>query len=159
MSEMDPQNIKIQHPDAAVKTKQPQKSSVPGSGEFQKLLNDQAQKQTPGTQDNQSTSLPEITSSFKASRLNLELDTNLFTQKIEKSMMLLESYAAWLSDPKKSLKQTQGLLEQLVSQTRTLEEEFSSLSPADPELTKILSQLQTTIKVEQIKFNRGDYLG
>ncbi len=83
MSEIDPQNIKIQHPDAAVKTKRAQKPSVTGSGEFQRLLNDQTQQQAPGTLDNQSTPLPEITSSFKASRLNIELDTNLFTRKLK----------------------------------------------------------------------------
>ena len=158
MSEIDPKFIKIQHPGTTAGEDSHLKK--PGSGDniFQRLLDRQTGKGADNTVNAENPSLPELTGTFNAQKLSPAPDTGLFARKMEKSVNLLETYAEWLSDPEKSLKQTRGLLEQLVSQTHMLSKEFESLSSADADLAELLSQLRTTVEVEQIKFNRGDYL-
>ncbi|MCF6247928.1 MAG: hypothetical protein L3J69_11260 [Desulfobacula sp.] len=165
MSEIDPKFIKIQQTlsqDSKIKSAKP---DTLGKDEFVRVLNEQFEKSDKISDAKVTQGLPELQGSFRAQTLNLELDRTQFTQKLEASLSLLESYAAWLDDPEKSLKQAHGLLEQMLNQTKVLEQEFlsfdSSLESNDnshPDLAQILSQLKTTLQVEQIKFDRGDYL-
>ena len=73
-------------------------------------------------------------------------------------MDLLDTYAALLQDPDKTLKQAHGLLEQIIDQTKALDREAKENPDFSHDLKNILTQLLTTAQVEQIKFNRGDYL-
>ncbi|MCP4295961.1 MAG: hypothetical protein GY786_10170, partial [Proteobacteria bacterium] len=102
--------------------------------------------------------LPEIDAAFTAKKINLALDQTQLPEKLESSISLLERYASWLGDPEKTLKQAYGLLEQLSKQTRNLEAEFKDKDSIDPDLNQIITQLLTTVQVEQIKFDRGDYI-
>ncbi len=102
--------------------------------------------------------LPEIDAAFTAKKINLALDQTQLPEKLESSISLLERYASWLGDPEKTLKQAYGLLEQLSKQTRNLEAEFKDKDAIDPDLNQIITQLLTTVQVEQIKFDRGDYI-
>ena len=137
------------------------KLSVPlqksGAG-FDKILLDQLKNGDTPDPIKQTAMLPEIEGSFKAQQLNLKLDQAQFTQKLATSLDLLETYSVWLKDPDKSLKQVHGLLEQVSSQTKTLAPELKEYSGINTDLNQFMNEFLTTIEVEKIKFNRGDYL-
>lgn len=106
--------------------------------------------------------LPELEAVFPSQFPDTGFDRAGFTRKLGNSIDDLDLYAAWLSDSDKSLKQAWELLQNLSAQTRDLKAELdtaseSGQSPRDRELADILNQLITTIRVEEIKLNRGDY--
>ena len=158
MKEIDPKFIKIQHPGKPVPGPSSKKQSPSGKGVFESLLKDQINKDPAKTTGKQELTLPELSATFKSQQLGVAFDKSDFTKRFETSLKLLESYAAWLSDPEKSLKQTRSILEQLIFQTQTLDQTFASHAAGNPELAELLSQLKATVQVEQIKFDRGDYL-
>ena len=80
----------------------------------------------------------------------------MLVQKLADCLDLLETYAACLQNPEKSLKQAHTILEQVSSRTKSLSGELKETT-ANKDLNHILSGLAATIEVEQIKFNRGDY--
>jgi len=140
------------------------KSHSKGEGSFGNILTEQIGKNSDtDSLINSPPKLPEIESTFRAAQLNFSLDKAQFTEKLNSSLGLLERYASWLGNPDKTLKQAGGLLEQLLTQTKTLTDEFnkstiSNGSVKHDDLKQILNQLTTTAQVEQIKLNRGDYL-
>ncbi len=158
MNEIDPKFIKIQQTPVRDSKTNPAKSDPFKKEAFGKVLSDHFEKDIKASGSKGIFALPELEGSFRAAAHNFKLDRKQFTQKLEASLSQLESYAAWLDDPKKSLKQTHGLLKQMLGQTKLLEREFKSNETSHPDLAQILSQLKTTLQVEQIKFNRGDYL-
>ncbi len=101
--------------------------------------------------------LPEIDAAFTAKKINLALDQTQLPEKLESSISLLERYASWLGDPEKTLKEAHGLLEQLSGQTKDLENDFKDKDSINPDLAQIIKELLTTVEIEQIKFDRGDY--
>lgn len=113
--------------------------------------------------------LPELEGVYKAATINQPDKAEKLTQKISSSIDLLETYATWLSDPDKTLKQASMLLEELAQQTRQLNQEVNqqpiqqpNQKPGQPPTTnqslqQIITQLTATVEVEQIKINRGDY--
>ena len=84
------------------------------------------------------------------------------SQKLNDSLDLFERYAAFLGDPDKSLKQAYEILEQILSQAQTMTEKIDQQPESKTDqisgLKNILTQLMTTVRVEQIKFDRGDFL-
>ena len=158
MNEINPKitNInKISSVEPDIKQK---KSSQQGDTSFNDILTNQINKSSNDTGFKENTSLGEIKASFAAQRLTLELNQTQFTQKLETSLDLLDTYAALLQDPDKTLKQAHGLLEQIIDQTKALDREAKENPDFSHDLKDILTQLLTTAQVEQIKFNRGDYL-
>lgn len=133
------------------------KSFQKPNGLFNELLTSQIEKSCNYSTLKETATLPEIQGSFKAQQLDLSLDQTQLTQKLEDSLDLFETYASWLGDPGKTLKQTHGLLEQVLSRTKTLALDFKEHGTPNTDLQRILTQLMTTAQVEQIKFNRGDY--
>jgi len=133
------------------------KSQQKGDGSFDKILTDQLDKSNKDSSTIKGAALQEIQGTFKAQRFNVEFDTTQFTQQLNSSLNKLEFYAAMLQDPDKTLKQAWNILEQLTNDTKTLEQEFKGNEPANQELKNILTHLLTTVEVENIKFNRGDY--
>lgn len=133
------------------------RSSQKADGSFDKILTHQIEKELDSAALEKTTRLPEIDASFKAQQLNLSLNQTQFTQKLDHSLNMLETYASWLGDPDKTLKQAYGLLEEILTQTKTLELELKDDASSNTDLKQILTQLMTTAQVEQIKLDRGDY--
>ena len=133
------------------------KSQLKGDGSFNKILEGRMDQTSSSTDLSQTTSLLEIESNFNAQRINFELDKTQFIQNIDSSIDILDLYAQTLQDPDKTLKQAWDLLEQLTSETNNLEQEFQNNNFSKNDLKNILTQLLTTVEVENIKFNRGDY--
>jgi len=133
------------------------KSQQKGDGSFDKILTNQLDESNKNSAVINETSLQEIQGTFKAQRFNVEFDTTQFAQQLNSSLNMLELYAAILQEPDKTLKQAWDILEQLTNNTKTLEQEFKGSEPANQELKNILTHLLTTVEVENIKFNRGDY--
>jgi len=163
MNEFNPktqQIKKISSVEPNVKLKKP---SIKNNGYFDKILNKNIltnqSEQSNESIDNTSftKALPEIESSFNAQRLNLEPDQTQFTENLADSLNMLEKYADQLQNPNTTLKQAHAFLEQVSTKTEKLENELSHVFAPNKDLKKILTQLTTLVKVEQIKLNRGDY--
>ena len=148
--------------------KKPQRS---GDGAFDKIFTHQISGQIPGENASSSqrsqTGLPEIQGSFRASKIaqihdQISSEQNRFLEQMTSSLDLFDQYAAFLGDPDKNLKQTYSLLEQILQLTGSLSKEMSEYQGKDEsalsELRNLADQLLTTARVEQIKFDRGDYL-
>ncbi len=161
MSEFDPKipNInKISTATPAVtQNSEKQKSSFQNPIDFNDILSKTIEHDLKSDLIKGGTGLPEIDAAFTAKKINLALDQTQLPEKLESSISLLERYASWLGDPEKTLKQAYGLLEQLSSQTKDLKNEFKDKDSTNPDLTRIITELLTTVEIEQIKFNRGDY--
>lgn len=131
------------------------------NGSFGKILKDRINADSHGNIIASSSRLSEIEGPFRI--LNpASSDPTQLSQKLTDSLDLFERYAFFLGDPDKSLKQAYGILEQILSSTRMLTKELDQHSTDSTDqvsgLKDILTQLMTTARVEQIKFDRGDYL-
>ena len=133
------------------------KSLTNNPGAFDKILTNQIEEDRNSTPIKNSTRLPEIESSFKAQQLNLSLNQAQISKQLESSLSLLEKYASWLGNPDKTLKQAYDLLTEALARTESLDQEFRKHTNVDTDLKHILNQLMTTLEVEKVKFNRGDY--
>lgn len=104
--------------------------------------------------------LPELGATFNPGLAGISgISRNMadpITEKITSSIDMLETYAALLADPEIPLKQIHGLLERLEGNTRELDQALESDTPQD--LKQVIAHLSSLVRVEQIKFNRGDYL-
>lgn len=78
--------------------------------------------------------------------------------KTQEVIDLMESYANCLSDPQKSLKDIEPALNRFVNEAEQVHEQFTQNEKASGELTKILDDLRRAARLEQIRFQRGDYL-
>ena len=158
MSENNPKianinKISVVEPDIKQK-----KASQKNETCFDDILANQIKKSSNDTGFKETALLPEIKSSYKAQQLDIELNQTQFTEKLAASLNLLETYASWLQDPDKTLKQAYDLLEQLSDKTKILAQDFKENTTSKDDLKHILTQLTTIVEVEHIKFNRGDYL-
>jgi len=137
---------------------------------FDKILSEQFNSPLETKDSLQSSQgLPELEGVYKAATINHPDRSEELTQKISTSIDLLETYASWLSDPDKTLKQAYTLLEELAQQTSQLNQEVSQEATpqsdqksdkppkTDQSLKQIITQLTAMVEVEQIKINRGDY--
>lgn len=158
MDEIDPKAANIDkifniNPDIKSKNLQQNKR-----GSFDKILTDQIDESS--HKDSGSTkeiSLQEIQGTFKAQKIGLEPDPSQLMKKLYSSLNRLDQYARMLQNPDKTLKQAWRLLEELTTDARTMEKQFSDNNFSDKGLKTILTQLLTTVEVENIKFTRGDY--
>lgn len=129
---------------------------------FDKILSQEMKPAETRSDSVTSSRLSELEGAFRAGQIKpMPLDKSEISRKLTASLDLFEQYAAFLGDPDKSLKQTYTLLEQVLAQTRALAgdmDQKQGLTPEQDELKTIVAQLLTTARVEQIKFDRGDYL-
>lgn len=157
MNEIDPYLTNINKISPVEPESKQNKPLQKGDGSFDEILADQIDKDKRDKILKQSKTLPEIEDSFRTKRINLALNKTQSSQKLAAALNLLETYAAWLGDSNKTLKQAYNLLEQVSAQTKTIAQDFKEDTTTATDLKQILSHLVTTIEVEQIKFNRGDY--
>ncbi len=139
------------------------KGTKHGNPAFDRILSEQIKSPGMDSGIGRSSTLPEIQGAFNAQNIDLaSLESNPFTKKITDSLDLFERYATFLGDPDKSLKQAYTILEKVLGQAKNLtlemEQNPGQSSDKTDNLKVILSQLMTTAQVEQIKFDRGDYL-
>ena len=130
---------------------------------FEKILDSRINAESNGNKIDQSSRLSEIEGPFRAQHLNPASSIQAqLSQKLNDSLDLFERYAAFLGDPDKSLKQAYEILEQILSQAQTMTEKIDQQPESKTDqisgLKNILTQLMTTVRVEQIKFDRGDFL-
>ena len=107
--------------------------------------------------------LPELQGSFNAQSLGTVSDNQekgYFVSRLDGLISSLDTYASWLSDPEKSLKQIQGLIRQMREETLNLAMELDqdSENRNSEALTQMRNRLSAIIETEQIKIDRGDYL-
>ncbi len=159
MNEINPKTANINKISSVAPRIIQNKSFQKPDGLFHELLTSQIEKSCNDGTLKETSTLSEIQGSFKAQQLDLPVDQTQLTQKLEDSLDLFETYTSWLGDPGKTLKQTHGLLEQVLSRTKTLALDFKEQGSSNTDLKQILTQLMTTAEVERIKFNRGDYSG
>ena len=157
MNEINPKTANINKISSVEPDIKQKKSSQKRNGSFDDILANQIKKGSSNTALKKTAPLREIEAPFKTQQLNLEFNQIEVYKKLAASLTLLETYASLLQDPDKTLKQAYNILEQVSDETKTLAQEFEENMIPGNDLKDILTQLMTTVKVEQIKFNRGDY--
>ena len=76
----------------------------------------------------------------------------------EKILNLLDTYANALTDPSKTLKDIEPLVESIEKGVRHIEREAVDKIPQGDELNGIIKDLAVTANVALFKFHRGDYI-
>ncbi|WP_035238725.1 hypothetical protein [Desulfobacter vibrioformis] len=121
---------------------------------FESLLNSALEKTQESEEGTQISELGEIPT------LNFDIQTvsSIVTDKTDKLLNSLESYASQLDDASVSLKDIEPALEELNADAASLLEETLSLGEDDQDLIDIATSTAVTAKTEYLKFQRGDYL-
>jgi len=79
------------------------------------------------------------------------------SNRISEALDLLEKYSLMLSDPLKTLRDISPVLNEINTRIEILDREIRDDLAGDAELTRIIDQLLSTVRVEQYKMERGDY--
>lgn len=125
---------------------------------FHELLAERIRVDTQTENSGRPQALPELQGRFDIGTLDLQLKERRMAEDMGKSLDLLETYAACLGNPDKTLKQAHELLRKVAAKTDGLAAAYEADPSLDGHLGKILSQLRTTVEIEKIKFSRGDYV-
>ena len=129
------------------------KSSGQAQG-FESLLNSALEKTQEYEKGIQNSELGEIA----AMDFDIQTVSSIVTDKTDKLLSNLESYASKLDDTNVSLKDIEPVLEELNADAASLLEETLSLGEDDQNLIDIATSTAVTAKTEYLKFQRGDYL-
>lgn len=78
--------------------------------------------------------------------------------RTSRAIDLLEIYSKALSDPQKTLRDIEPELTAFVSETQSLYDEYLEKAHNDPRLKSVMEDLLRTAQLENIRFQRGDYL-
>ncbi|MCD6266462.1 MAG: hypothetical protein J7K02_10955 [Deltaproteobacteria bacterium] len=92
-----------------------------------------------------------------ASRTSLDLKRDALNQS-DRILHLLDDYARELTDPSKTLKAIEPLVESIKKEVNTIEAEAAEKVDNDNELERIIKDLTITANVAISKFHRGDYV-
>ena len=76
----------------------------------------------------------------------------------DKILHLLDDYAKELTDPTRSLKDIEPLVENIRKEVSLIEDEAARKIKNDNELERIIKDLTITANVALLKFHRGDYI-
>lgn len=71
---------------------------------------------------------------------------------------LMNAYASNLADPEKTLKDVEPLLTQFLDAAQSVHDEYKDKAAGSNLLAGILNDLLRTAHLEQIRFQRGDYV-
>ncbi len=156
MKEITPENKGIQQISPS-----PRSQTVPGqnpglTGEFSRILSQHLEPATPEPAA-PSGGLPELFAPYAVHLAHTSLSDNGVAGQISETIDLLDDYAQGLADPATTLKQAFDLLEQIGSQTQTIDQNMADTQNEDPRLKDIMAHLSTLVELEKIKINRGDY--
>ena len=77
---------------------------------------------------------------------------------LESNLALLEEYTSILMDPDRTLKEAYKTLELLLKSTSETEAQILESGTGDRALKEIVDRITATVRKEQIKMDRGDYL-
>lgn len=77
---------------------------------------------------------------------------------IESNLALLEEYTSILMDPDRTLKEAYKTLDLLLKSTSDMEEQVLQSGIEDRTLKEIVDRITATVRKEQIKMDRGDYI-
>lgn len=121
---------------------------------FESLLNSALEKTQEPEEGTQISELGEI----PALGFDIQTVSSIVTDKTDKLLNSLESYASQLDDTSVSLKDIEPALEELNADAASLLEETLSLGEDDQDLIDIATSTAVAAKTEYLKFQRGDYL-
>jgi len=121
---------------------------------FESLLNSALEKPQESEKGIQTSELYEIS----APGFDIQTVSSIVTDKTDKLLTGLGSYASKLHDTNVSLKDIEPVLEELNADAASLLEETLSLGEDDQNLIDIATSTAVTAKTEYLKFQRGDYL-
>ena len=91
------------------------------------------------------------------SQISLDCKRDALNQS-DKILHLLDDYARELTDPAKTLKDIEPLVESIRNEVSLIEDEAAKKVYNDNELEKIIKDLTITANVAISKFHRGDYI-
>ncbi len=150
--------MKITSPEGLQQT-QPEnvkpKNAPLGSNDFGKVLKEALEKPGLNSGVQQSDRLPEPHPVQSFGNSNSE---STYIDKTSKVINLMDSYARFLSNPRKTLKEIEPELMTFVDEARDLHKEYVNSGNVDSGLKNILEDLLRAARLESARFNRGDYL-
>lgn len=76
----------------------------------------------------------------------------------DKILNLLDDYARQLTDPRKTLKDIEPLVDRIENEVHLIEAQAATKVHDDHELETIIKDLSITANVAVLKFQRGDYI-
>jgi hypothetical protein len=79
-------------------------------------------------------------------------------EKSDNILYLLDEYGRGLSDPRKTLRDIEPLVERIREEVSTIENELAEKIYHDHELDQLLKDVAVTANVAILKFDRGDYI-
>ncbi|OQY11395.1 MAG: hypothetical protein B6I31_05020 [Desulfobacteraceae bacterium 4572_19] len=88
----------------------------------------------------------------------IENSNQTIPEKINDTFDLLENYIKDIGNPSKTLKEIEPQLNSILNMALSADSEYQQDSNSDDELGDIINQLLTTIRLEQFKMQRGDYI-
>ncbi|WP_320044187.1 hypothetical protein [uncultured Desulfobacter sp.] len=133
---------------------QPQKAPQSSGQGFEAVLNSAQEKIQASDGETEINELGEIS----AMGFDIQTVSDIVTDKTDKLLSDIESYASQLDNTNVSLKDIKSVLEGLNEDAASLLEETLSLGEDDQELIDIATSTAITAKTEYLKFQRGDYL-
>lgn len=77
---------------------------------------------------------------------------------VESNLGLLEEYTSILMDPGRTLREAYETLDRLLKNTADMEEKMLNSDTEDTALKEIINHIAATVRKEQIKMDRGDYV-
>ena len=95
----------------------------------------------------------DVTTRLSGNRVKAEVVENG-----EKILSLLDTYADALTDPSKTLKDIEPLVQSIEEKVGHIEKEAADQIPVNDELNGIIKDLAVTANVALFKFHRGDYM-
>ncbi len=84
--------------------------------------------------------------------------SDILTDKLHKTLDLLETYSDKLKNPDVNLKKVEENLNLLIKEAENLNKGYNEEKKKNPEIKNIINEILITAKSEQIKMLRGDYI-
>lgn len=122
---------------------------------FDSVLSSALEKTEAGEGETEAMGLEEIS----APAFDLMPLSTTVTDKTDKLLDMLNSYAQQLENPQISLRNIEPVLEEINAEAGALLEDAKFLGEDDSSLKEIATQTAVTARTEYVKFQRGDYLG
>jgi hypothetical protein len=88
----------------------------------------------------------------------LSFKTADFAQRTSRAIDLLDSYTNALAAPHKTLRDIEPELKAFVSEAQSLYEDYRETPHDDPQFDAIMEELLRAARLEELRFQRGDYL-
>jgi hypothetical protein len=134
----------------------PQKNEKTPGADFKNILKESVENSPKNPSKIQPSTLMDPISAIRFNPLSTQ-DKNITVDRVDNLLNLLDNYRQQLSDPHVTLRTLEPMMNTIAKEKDQLSGLLDSM-PNDDGLKHILNQTLITASLEEIKFNRGDYI-